>query len=63
MQIENREDLIRELDTLQKAIHAYAVKQDLGQQRVEAFAIYEVTRNLRRAGYAEQVSRAMNPLL
>lgn len=56
-------ELLQKISALATECHALACELDIGDERTEMFEIYGVLHNLGRRGYADEVSRRMNPLM
>lgn len=52
-----------QLDALVRNSHQYACTLEIGNERTDAFELYEVLRRLQRRGAASQMLAATNPLL
>ena len=52
-----------QLDALVRNAHQYACSLEIGDERTDAFELYEVLRRLQRRGAASQMLAATNPLL
>lgn len=52
-----------QLDALVRNAHQYACTLEIGDERTDAFELYEVLRRLQRRGAASQMLAATNPLL
>lgn len=59
----DKQALFEKIQALATECHQFACSIDVGDERTEMFEVYGVLHNLTRWGYAEQVGRAMNPLL
>ncbi len=59
----NKVELLKKISALATECHTLACELDIGDERTEMFAIYDVLHNLGRTGYARQVSKRINPLL
>ncbi|RKR63980.1 hypothetical protein C7387_0657 [Yokenella regensburgei] len=57
------QDIRSQLSTLIADAHKVACSLDIGDQRTEAFELYEALRRLQRQGAAGEVLSATNPLL
>jgi len=55
--------LYEKIQMLASEVYRFACAFGIGQKRTEFFAVYSVLNNLTRRGYAQQVGKAMNPLL
>ncbi|WP_337029087.1 hypothetical protein [Pantoea agglomerans] len=58
-----KEEIRQRLDQLVTDAHQVACSLDLGDERIEAFELYEVLRRLQRRGAASEMLAATNPLL
>lgn len=59
----NIQDIRNQLATLATEAHKLACSLDVGEERTEAFELYEVLRRLQRRGTATEMLVATNPLL
>ncbi|MBG2633847.1 hypothetical protein I4552_22910 [Klebsiella michiganensis] len=59
----NKVELIQKISALATECHALACELDIGDERTEAFEIYEVLRRVQRSGAAGEMLAATNPLL
>ena len=57
------QDIRSQLSTLVTEAHKVACSLDVGDERTEAFALYEALRRLQRRGTATDMLAATNPLL
>ncbi len=58
-----RNDVRMQLEALVKSAHEFACSLDIGDERIEAFELYEALRRLQRSGAAGEMLQATNPLL
>jgi len=58
-----KEEVRQRLDQLVTDAHRVACSLDLGEERVEAFELYEALRRLQRRGAAREMLAATNPFL
>lgn len=58
-----KEEIRQRLDQLVTDAHQVACSLDLGDERIEAFELYEALRRLQRRGAASEMLAATNPLL
>ncbi|WP_313276553.1 hypothetical protein [Kosakonia cowanii] len=61
--MENIEDIRNQLEAIVVAAHRVACSLDIGDERTEAFELYEALRRLQRKGAAAEMLAATNPLL
>lgn len=61
--METIHDIRNQLDVIVAAAHRVACSLDIGDERTEAFELYEVLRRLQRKGAAAEMLAATNPLL
>lgn len=61
--METIQDIHNQLETLVTAAHRVACSLDIGDERTEAFELYEALRRLQRRGAASEMLAATNPLL
>lgn len=59
----SKEELFQKLQALTTDFHSLACEMDIGDDRIEAFEIYEVLRRIQRRGAAGEMLAATNPLL
>lgn len=59
----NIQDVRSQLATLVTEAHKVACSLDIGDERTEAFELYEALRRLQRQGSADEMLSATNPLL
>lgn len=59
----NKSELLQKIAALASECHALGCELDIGDERTEAFEIYEVLRRLQRFGSASEMLAATNPLL
>lgn len=59
----NIQDIRNQLATLATEAHKVACSLDVGEERTEAFELYEALRRLQRRGTATDMLNATNPLL
>ena len=59
----NIQDVRSQLATLVAEAHKVACSLDIGDERTEAFELYEALRRLQRQGSADEMLSATNPLL
>lgn len=57
------QDIHNQLENLVTAAHRVAWSLDIGDERTEAFELYEALRRLQRRGAASEMLAATNPLL
>ncbi|WP_228530452.1 hypothetical protein [Citrobacter amalonaticus] len=57
------QDIRNQLSTLVTKAHKVACALDIGDERTEAFELYEALRRLQRQGAAGEILSATNPLL
>lgn len=57
------QDIRNKLASLVTDAHQYACSLDVGDERTEAFEMYEALRRLQRRGAASEMLSATNPLL
>ncbi|AXE68241.1 hypothetical protein F9X20_019070 [Escherichia coli] len=57
------QDVRSQLATLVTEAHRVACSLDVGEERTEAFELYEALRRLQRQGSAGEMLQATNPLL
>lgn len=57
------QDIRNQLSTLVDEAHKVACSLDIGDERTEAFELYEALRRLQRQGVAGELLSATNPLL
>lgn len=57
------QDIHNQLENLVTAAHRVACSLDIGDERTEAFELYEALRRLQRRGAASEMLAATNPLL
>lgn len=58
-----KQEIHQRLDDLVSDAHKLACSLDLGDERIEAFELYEALRRLQRRGTASQMLAASNPLI
>lgn len=58
-----RNDVRMQLEALVKSAHEFACSLDIGDERTEAFELYEALRRLQRRGAANEMLAATNPLM
>lgn len=58
-----KQDIYQKLESLVSETHEFACSLDIGDDRIEAFEIYEVLRRLQRRGAAGEMLSPTNPLL
>lgn len=61
--METIQDIRNQLEALVTAAHRFACSLDIGNERTEAFELYEALRRLQRRGAASEMLAATNPLL
>lgn len=61
--METMQDIRNQLETIVTAAHRVACSLDIGDERTEAFELYEALRRLQRRGAASEMLAATNPLL
>jgi len=61
--METIQDILNQLEVIVVAAHRVACSLDIGEERTEAFEIYEALRRLQRKGAAAEMLAATNPLL
>ncbi|WP_373962522.1 hypothetical protein [Kosakonia sacchari] len=61
--METIQDIRNQLETIVTAAHRVACSLDIGDERTEAFELYEALRRLQRRGAASEMLTATNPLL
>ncbi|UYB54939.1 hypothetical protein N6B35_16515 [Klebsiella michiganensis] len=59
----NKVELIQKISALATECHTLACELDIGDERTEAFEIYEVLRRVQRRVAAGEMLAATNPLL
>lgn len=59
----DKQSIRDQLDELVRNAHQYACTLEIGDERTDAFELYEVLRRLQRRGAASQMLAATNPLL
>ncbi|ELY6087871.1 hypothetical protein SNQ14_002575 [Cronobacter sakazakii] len=59
----DKQAIYSSLETLVTQAHQYASSLDIGDERIEAFELYEALRRLQRRGGASEMLEATNPLL
>ncbi len=59
----NKVELLQKISVLATECHAMGCELDIGDERTEAFEIYEVLRRVQRSGAAGEMLAATNPLL
>ncbi|MGU3773115.1 hypothetical protein ACSFM1_14815 [Klebsiella michiganensis] len=59
----NKVELLQKISALATECHSLACELDIGDERTEAFEIYEVLRRVQRSGAAGEMLAATNPLL
>lgn len=59
----SKQDIYQKLESLVSESHQFACSLDIGDERTEAFELYEALRRLQRRGAAEEILAATNPLL
>lgn len=59
----SKADIAEQLQNLVTVAHQFACSLDIGDERIEAFELYEALRRLQRRGTAGEVLAATNPLL
>ena len=58
----SKTDIAEKLQNLVTDAHQFACSLDIGDERIEAFELYEALRRLQRRGTAGKVLAATNPL-
>lgn len=58
-----KQEIHQRLKSLVVDAHKFACSLDLGEERIEAFELYEALRRLQRRGAASEMLAATNPLL
>lgn len=61
--METIQDIRNQLELIVAAAHRVACSLDIGDERTEAFELYEALRRLQRKGAAAEMLAATNPLL
>lgn len=61
--METTQDIRKQLEVIVAAAHRFACSLDIGDERTEAFELYEALRRLQRKGAAAEMLAATNPLL
>lgn len=61
--MESIQDIRNQLDVIVVDAHRVACSLDIGEERTEAFELYEALRRLQRKGAAAEMLAATNPLL
>lgn len=61
--METIQDIRNQLETIVTAAHRVACSLDIGDERTEAFELYEALRRLQRKGSAREMLAATNPLI
>lgn len=61
--METIQDIRNQLEVIVTAAHRVACSLDIGDERIEAFELYEALRRLQRRGAASEMLAATNPLL
>lgn len=61
--METIQDIRNQLEAIISAAHRVACSLDIGDERTEAFELYEALRRLQRKGAAAEMLAATNPLL
>ncbi|TCC01244.1 hypothetical protein E0L21_18950 [Kosakonia quasisacchari] len=61
--METIQDIRVQLENIVTAAHRVACSLDIGEERTEAFELYEALRRLQRRGAASEMLAATNPLL
>lgn len=61
--METIQDIRNQLEVIVVAAHRVACSLDIGDERTEAFELYEALRRLQRKGAAAEMLAATNPLL
>lgn len=61
--METIQDIRNQLEIIVTAAHRVACSLDIGDERTEAFELYEALRRLQRRGTASEILAATNPLL
>ena len=61
--METIQDIRNQLSQIISAVHRVACALDIGDERTEAFELYEALRRLQRHGAAGEMLAATNPLL
>ena len=61
--METIKDIRNQLEVIVVAAHRVACSLDIGDERTEAFELYEALRRLQRKGAATEMLAATNPLL
>lgn len=61
--METIQDIRNQLEIIVTAAHRVACSLDIGDERTEAFELYEALRRLQRRGAASEMLAATNPLL
>ena len=61
--MESIQDIRNQLEVIVAAAHRVACSLDIGEERTEAFELYEALRRLQRKGAAAEMLAATNPLL
>lgn len=59
----NKSELLQKIAALASECHTLGCELDIGDERTEAFEIYEVLRRLQRFGSASEMLAATSPLL
>ena len=59
----NKVELLQKISALATECHSLACELDIGDERTEAFEIYEVLRRVQRSGAAGEMLASTNPLL
>jgi len=63
VEVETIKDIRNQLEVIVVAAHRVACSLDIGDERTEAFELYEALRRLQRKGAATEMLAATNPLL
>ena len=61
--METLQDIRNQLEAIVVAAHRVACSLDIGDERTEAFELYEALRRLQRKGAAAEMLAATNPLI
>ena len=61
--METIQDIRNQLELIVAAAHRVACSLDVGDERTEAFELYEALRRLQRKGAASEILAVTNPLL
>lgn len=60
--METIQDILNQLEVIVVAAHRVACSLDIGDERTEAFELYEALRRLQRKGAAAEMLATTNPL-